>query len=99
MSSEKHPRPNAGPAATGCPDLPPTARRTTLPPEPPEPPEPSAPPAPPSGGDRPVPGPLHQVEVSENGSFCTARCTCGWFAPARRSRDRARRDATEHTAA
>ncbi|MER8183210.1 hypothetical protein [Kitasatospora sp. NPDC094015] len=38
----------------------------------------------------------HQVTVEERGSFAFAGCSCGWFAPARRSRDRARRDAAEH---
>jgi hypothetical protein len=38
----------------------------------------------------------HQVTVTEKGSFCTARCTCGWYAPARRSREKARRDADDH---
>ncbi|WP_344463847.1 hypothetical protein [Kitasatospora kazusensis] len=41
---------------------------------------------------------VHQVTIEERGSFCTATCTCGWFAPARRSRDRARRDAADHLA-
>ncbi|WP_174805559.1 hypothetical protein [Kitasatospora sp. MMS16-BH015] len=41
----------------------------------------------------------HQVTTVERGSFCTARCSCGWYAPARRSRDKARRDAEEHLAA
>ncbi|MER5865687.1 hypothetical protein [Kitasatospora sp. NPDC002040] len=40
----------------------------------------------------------HQVTVDERGSFTFAHCTCGWSAPARRSRDRSRRDATEHLA-
>ncbi|WP_405797515.1 hypothetical protein [Streptomyces sp. NBC_01506] len=34
----------------------------------------------------------------ERGSFSLARCTCGWSGPARRSRDRARTDATSHQA-
>ncbi|WP_329582592.1 hypothetical protein OG500_21440 [Kitasatospora sp. NBC_01250] len=42
--------------------------------------------------------PAHRTEVSERGSFAHAACSCGWFAPARRSRDRARRDAAEHLA-
>ncbi|WP_146259008.1 hypothetical protein [Streptomyces tateyamensis] len=41
----------------------------------------------------------HQVAVTERGSFASAACTCGWAAPARRSRDKARRDAAEHRAA
>ncbi|WP_405585238.1 hypothetical protein [Streptomyces sp. NBC_01190] len=40
----------------------------------------------------------HRTSVLEKGSFASARCTCGWRGPARRSRDRARRDATTHTA-
>ncbi|MER5637381.1 hypothetical protein ABT095_10550 [Kitasatospora sp. NPDC002227] len=44
------------------------------------------------------PAESHQVTVTEKGSFCTASCTCGWYAPARRSRDRARRDGEEHLA-
>ncbi|MFI0944359.1 hypothetical protein [Streptomyces sp. NPDC021020] len=40
----------------------------------------------------------HHASVTERGSFATARCSCGWHGPARRSRDRARRDAQEHTA-
>ncbi|WP_244305744.1 hypothetical protein [Kitasatospora cheerisanensis] len=38
----------------------------------------------------------HRTEVAERGSFCFAQCSCGWFAPGRRSRDKARRDAAEH---
>ncbi|WP_329566482.1 hypothetical protein [Kitasatospora sp. NBC_01266] len=41
----------------------------------------------------------HRVQISERGSFAHASCDCGWFAPGRRSRDRARRDADEHLAA
>ncbi|MEE1747778.1 hypothetical protein ABZ776_08180 [Streptomyces sp. NPDC007076] len=41
----------------------------------------------------------HQPTTVERGSFCTARCGCGWSGPARRSRDRARTDAAEHRAA
>ncbi|WP_233289127.1 hypothetical protein [Kitasatospora sp. MBT63] len=44
----------------------------------------------------PVPAAEHRVSVDERGSFAFASCSCGWFAPARRSRDRARRDAAEH---
>ncbi|WUH96092.1 hypothetical protein OG900_18080 [Streptomyces sp. NBC_00433] len=39
----------------------------------------------------------HRTSVVENGSFAGARCSCGWKGPARRARDRARRDAREHT--
>ncbi|MEE1755546.1 hypothetical protein [Streptomyces sp. SP18CS02] len=38
----------------------------------------------------------HHTTTVERGSFCLARCTCGWAGPARRSRDRARTDATAH---
>jgi hypothetical protein len=40
---------------------------------------------------------VHRTSVSESGAFVAARCTCGWRGPARRARDRARRDAEEHT--
>ncbi|HWU12353.1 MAG TPA: hypothetical protein VN520_39425 [Streptomyces sp.] len=40
--------------------------------------------------------PPHSTTTLERGSFCLARCTCGWSGPARRSRDRARTDAEEH---
>ncbi|WP_099901578.1 hypothetical protein [Streptomyces sp. TLI_171] len=40
----------------------------------------------------------HRTEVVERGSFTFAQCSCGWFAPGRRSRDKARRDAAEHLA-
>jgi hypothetical protein len=39
----------------------------------------------------------HPTSVVESGNFSIARCSCGWFAPARRSRERARRDADQHT--
>ncbi|WP_277034575.1 hypothetical protein [Actinacidiphila oryziradicis] len=39
----------------------------------------------------------HRTSVTENGSFAIANCTCGWRGPARRARDRARRDATRHS--
>ncbi|WP_441250841.1 hypothetical protein [Kitasatospora sp. McL0602] len=50
---------------------------------------------------RPGAGPtsVHQVATAERGSFCFASCSCGWAAPGRRSRERARRDAEEHLAA
>ncbi|WP_263104162.1 hypothetical protein [Kitasatospora sp. DSM 101779] len=44
----------------------------------------------------PAPPAAHRVALEERGSFCFASCSCGWFAPGRRSRDRARRDADEH---
>lgn len=47
-----------------------------------------------SPGTAPMPG--HRVEITERGSFCFANCSCGWFRPARRSRDLARREAAEH---
>ncbi|MFJ7062390.1 hypothetical protein ACK8N7_16825 [Streptomyces griseobrunneus] len=64
--------------------------------------EPSAParttaPHPPSCPAPPPAG--HSATTTERGSFCLARCTCGWAGPARRSRDRARTDAAEHLAA
>ncbi|MER5354739.1 hypothetical protein ABT093_30950 [Kitasatospora sp. NPDC002551] len=47
-----------------------------------------------------VPGtarmPEHRVEISERGSFCHATCSCGWYSPARRSRDLTRREADAH---
>ncbi|QGV79821.1 hypothetical protein [Streptomyces ficellus] len=39
---------------------------------------------------------VHDATATERGSFAVARCTCGWTGPARRSRDRARLDATAH---
>lgn len=50
------------------------------------------------GGADPHPGDGHDTSVVERGSFASARCSCGWKGPARRARDRARRDASEHTA-
>ncbi|WP_078863495.1 MULTISPECIES: hypothetical protein [unclassified Streptomyces] len=41
----------------------------------------------------------HTTSTVERGSFCTARCVCGWAGPARRSRDLARRDAQAHAEA
>ncbi|MCC3777771.1 hypothetical protein [Streptomyces sp. UNOB3_S3] len=38
----------------------------------------------------------HIISTSERGSFCTARCTCGWYGPARRARSLARADAEDH---
>ncbi|MEV4437763.1 hypothetical protein AB0K09_01895 [Streptomyces sp. NPDC049577] len=46
----------------------------------------------------PRPGADHVVTTSERGSFCTARCACGWRGPARRARSLAREDATTHLA-
>ncbi|MGW1429367.1 hypothetical protein ACWD6K_12205 [Streptomyces sp. NPDC002431] len=41
----------------------------------------------------------HTPTTVERGSFCIARCSCGWSGPARRSRDRARTDAADHLTA
>lgn len=51
--------------------------------------------------EAPPPGPPagHSATTIERGSFCLARCSCGWSGPARRSRDRARTDAADHLAA
>ncbi|AXK35424.1 hypothetical protein DVA86_25005 [Streptomyces armeniacus] len=38
----------------------------------------------------------HDTTTVEHGAFSHARCGCGWRGPARRSRDRARSDATAH---
>ncbi|KUJ65365.1 hypothetical protein ACZ90_49450 [Streptomyces albus subsp. albus] len=38
----------------------------------------------------------HQATTSERGAFCTARCSCGWYGPARRARSLAREDAAAH---
>lgn len=43
-----------------------------------------------------TPMPEHRVAISERGSFCFATCSCGWFSPARRSRDLSRREAADH---
>ncbi|MFI9205033.1 hypothetical protein [Streptomyces sp. NPDC053048] len=40
----------------------------------------------------------HTTSTGERGSFCTARCTCGWYGPARRARSLARADADAHLA-
>ncbi|MFF3115702.1 hypothetical protein ACFVSN_41780 [Kitasatospora sp. NPDC057904] len=40
--------------------------------------------------------PEHRVAISERGSFAYATCSCGWYAPARRSRDLARREGADH---
>jgi hypothetical protein len=39
----------------------------------------------------------HDVTVADEGSFTVARCTCGWRSYARRSRQRARSEAADHT--
>ncbi len=49
-----------------------------------------------SPGTAQMPG--HRTEITERGSFCHARCSCGWYRPARRSRELARREAEEHLA-
>ncbi|MFE5796064.1 hypothetical protein ACFQ8C_26290 [Streptomyces sp. NPDC056503] len=48
--------------------------------------------------EQPATGP-HHTTTTERGSFALARCACGWSGPARRSRDRARTDATDHLGA
>ncbi|MFE2944009.1 hypothetical protein ACFXKG_33950 [Streptomyces sp. NPDC059255] len=53
---------------------------------------PPASPTPPA----PVTAAAHTATTVERGSFCLARCTCGWSGPARRARDRARADADNH---
>ncbi|MET7858733.1 hypothetical protein ABZS81_16235 [Streptomyces sp. NPDC005318] len=55
--------------------------------------------APPSAPASPGTPPTHEPYTVERGSFCIARCDCGWTGPARRSRDRARTDAEEHRSA
>ncbi|MFB7476457.1 hypothetical protein [Kitasatospora sp. NPDC056184] len=45
-----------------------------------------------------TPMPEHRVAISERGSFCYATCVCGWYSPARRSRDLTRREADDHLA-
>ncbi|WP_327335063.1 hypothetical protein [Streptomyces anulatus] len=74
---------------------PPAPVRTALGPQPPATSIP-----PPASASAPPPGPPpgHSATTIERGSFCLARCTCGWSGPARRSRDRARTDAAEHLA-
>ncbi|MBD0673569.1 hypothetical protein BU198_23355 [Streptomyces sp. CBMA156] len=42
--------------------------------------------------------PEHRLAVSERGSFAFATCSCGWYSPARRSRDLARREGADHLA-
>ncbi|WP_179852623.1 MULTISPECIES: hypothetical protein [unclassified Streptomyces] len=42
--------------------------------------------------------PEHRLSISERGSFAYATCSCGWYAPARRSRDLARREGADHLA-
>ncbi|GHF84363.1 hypothetical protein [Kitasatospora xanthocidica] len=43
--------------------------------------------------------PEHRLAISERGSFAFATCSCGWYAPARRSRDLARREGNDHLVA
>ncbi|MFI1156307.1 hypothetical protein [Streptomyces sioyaensis] len=38
----------------------------------------------------------HTTSTTERGSFCSARCDCGWRGPARRARSQARTDAERH---
>ncbi|MFF7371804.1 MULTISPECIES: hypothetical protein [Streptomyces] len=42
-------------------------------------------------------GEEHLTTTTEQGPFCTARCSCGWRGPARRARSQARADAQAHT--
>ncbi|MET7936267.1 hypothetical protein [Streptomyces sp. NPDC005322] len=39
----------------------------------------------------------NRTTTVERGSFCVARCSCGWSGPARRARALARDDAATHT--
>ncbi|MFD7801866.1 hypothetical protein, partial [Streptomyces anulatus] len=52
----------------------------------------TAPGPPPASASAPPPGPPpgHSATTIERGSFCLARCTCGWSGPARRARGRGR---------
>ncbi|MGQ4516793.1 hypothetical protein [Streptomyces sp. DW26H14] len=52
-----------------------------------------------SAGPSTSAAPRHETSTAERGSFCTARCSCGWRGPARRSRDLARTDARTHETA
>ncbi len=40
--------------------------------------------------------PVHLTEVTDEGQFSVARCSCGWRSYARRSRPRARSEAKDH---
>ncbi|WP_158835834.1 hypothetical protein [Streptomyces sp. NRRL S-350] len=42
--------------------------------------------------------PEHRLTITERGSFAFAACSCGWYSPARRSRDLARREGVDHLA-
>ncbi|MFJ7948259.1 hypothetical protein ACIQ6K_32150 [Streptomyces sp. NPDC096354] len=55
--------------------------------------------APPAAPGAATTASAHRPFTIERGSFCIARCNCGWTGPARRSRDRARTDAEEHRSA
>ena len=50
--------------------------------------------APPSTAESLAAG--HEVVVEDGGPFTVARCTCGWYTPARRSRPLARGEAADH---
>nr|WP_307819010.1 hypothetical protein [Streptomyces sabulosicollis] len=41
----------------------------------------------------------NRTTTVERGSFSVARCTCGWYGPARRARALARDDAAAHATA
>ncbi|MEV6317621.1 hypothetical protein [Streptomyces sp. NPDC051776] len=47
--------------------------------------------------EQPVHDEQHRTSTVEQGSFCMARCSCGWAGPARRARDKARADAVGHS--
>ncbi|RLL67548.1 hypothetical protein D7M15_12540 [Streptomyces sp. Z26] len=61
-----------------------------------EPPARTGPPEQPARPARPDGGTPHEATTVERGAFSHASCACGWRGPARRSRDRARADATAH---
>lgn len=46
----------------------------------------------------PSPTAAHRITFVERGPFLAARCSCGWYGPARRSRPLARSEATAHLA-
>ncbi|WP_432013961.1 hypothetical protein [Streptomyces cucumeris] len=51
------------------------------------------------GGPRDTAADRPLTSTVERGSFCLARCSCGWSGPARRARGLAREDATAHATA
>ncbi|MFH8573279.1 hypothetical protein [Streptomyces sp. NPDC017993] len=58
----------------------------------------SAPAPQPTAPDDATAAQRHEATTTERGSFCLARCTCGWSGPARRARSQARADAERHLA-